>query len=122
LDAQFLVRRVRPNTAVSLTQNSALNNSGSPTGYNLTRVVLKVFTFAAGSKCLSIDNVVLRSIPKRHLFTMVKNIDFIGSLDSSPYKFQHYDVIDFSRFVNDKHFPNEGFSLGVDHEKTSVMG
>jgi len=37
---------------------------------------------------------------------MVKNADFIGTVDTNPYKFQHY----------------EGLSLGMDHEKTSVMG
>jgi len=53
---------------------------------------------------------------------MVKNTDFIGSLDSNAYKFQHYDISDFSLFVNGKQFPNEGLSVGMDHEKTSVMG
>jgi len=52
---------------------------------------------------------------------MVKNTDFIGSLYSDPYKFQHYDISDFSLFVNGKQFPNEGLFLGMDHEKTSVM-
>jgi len=83
---------------------------------------MKTFTIAVGSKSLSIDNAVLGAIPKRLLFTMVKNTSFIGSLDSNPYKFQHYDISDFSLFVNGKHFPNEGLTLGMDHEKTSVMG
>jgi len=52
---------------------------------------------------------------------MVKNTDFNGSLESNPYKFQHYDNSDFSLFVNDKQFPNEGLTLGMDREKTSVM-
>ena len=42
-------------------------------------------------------------------------------MDSNPYKFQHYDISDFSLFVNDKQFPNEGLTLGMDHGKTSVM-
>ena len=71
---------------------------------------------------MSTDNAVLGPIPKRLLFTTVKNTDVIGSLNSNPYKFQHYDISDFSLFVNGKQFPNEGLSLGMDHEKTSVMG
>jgi len=55
------------------------------------------------------------------LFTIDKNTDFIGSLDSNPYKFQQY-INDFSLFVNEKQFPNEVLSLGMDHEKSSVMG
>jgi len=43
-------------------------------------------------------------------------------MDTNPYKFQHYDISDFSLFVNGKQYTNEGLSLGIDHEKTSVMG
>jgi hypothetical protein len=53
---------------------------------------------------------------------MVKNTDFIGSLDINPYKFRHYDISDFSLIVNGKQVTNEGLSLGMNHEKTSVMG
>jgi hypothetical protein len=52
---------------------------------------------------------------------MVKNTDFIGSLDSNPYKFGHYNISDISLLENDKQVPNEGLSLGMDHEKTSVI-
>ena len=81
-----------------------------------------MFTYSAGSKYLYIDNSVLSSIPKRILFTMVKNIDFIALRDTNPYGFQHHDIIYISLFVNGKQFPIEGLSLGTDNEKTSVMG
>ena len=68
--------------------------------YNLTRFEFKTFTFSAGSKFLSIDNADLCPIPKRLSFTMVKNTDFISSLDSNAYRFKHYDIIDFSLCVN----------------------
>jgi len=64
----------------------------------------------------------LAPVPKRLLLTMVKNADFIGTMHTYPYKYQHYDISGFSLFVNGKQFPNEGLSLGMDHEKTSVMG
>jgi len=121
LDAQLLVRRVRPNPSILIAHNSTLSK-GSPAHYNLTRVELKTFPFFAGSKSLSIDNAVLGPTPKRFLFTIFKNTDFIESLESNPYRFQHYDISDFSLFVNGKQFPNEGLELGMDHEKTSVMG
>jgi len=63
----------------------------------------------------------LGPVPKLLLFTIVKNADFIFTIDTNPYKFQHYDISDFSLFVNGKQYPNEGLSLGMDHEKTSVM-
>jgi len=122
LDAKLLVRRVRTNPTILLAHTATLKSRGSLARYNLTRGEIKTFIFAAGSKSLSIENAVLCPIPKRLLFTMVKNTDFIGSLDSNPYKFQHYDISDISLFVNGKQFPNERLTLGMDHEKTSVMG
>jgi len=49
---------------------------------------------------------------------MVKNAEFIGTMDTNPYEFQNYDIRDFSLFVNGKQYPNEV----MDHENTSVMG
>ena len=120
LDAQQLAKRVWPNPAMMLAKNSTLS-MGCPVEYNLTRVELKSFTFSAESKSLSIHNAFLCTIPKHLVFTMVVNTDFIGSLDSNPFKFQHYDISNISLFVNGKHFPYEVPSLGVDHEKISVM-
>jgi len=88
----------------------------------MTRIEFKTFKFSAGSKSLSIDNAVLGPVPKRLLFTMVKNAEFIGIMDTNPYKFQHYYISNFSLFVNGKQFPNESLSPGMHHEKTSVMG
>ena len=120
MDAQLLVKRVKPDRVTPLAHIATLN-TGALAGYNMTRVELKTFTFSAGSKSLSIDNAILGRVPKRLLFTMVKNADFIGTIDTNPYKFRHYDISDFSLFVNRKQYPNEGLSLGMDHEKTSVM-
>jgi len=121
LDSHLLVKRVKPEPdtllALIVTQNT-----GALERYNKTRVELKTSTFSAGSKSLTIDNAVLGPVPKRLLFTMVKNADFTGTMDTNPYKFQNYNISDFSLFVNGKQYPNEGLSLGMDHEKTSVMG
>jgi len=92
---------------------------GALARYNMTRVELKTFTFSAGSKFLSKDMSALDPVPKP-LFTMDKNADFIGSQDTNPYKVQHY-INEVSLFENGKHVPNEGLSLGMDHEKTSAM-
>jgi len=42
-------------------------------------------------------------------------------MDTNPYKLRHYDISDFSLFVNGKQIPNEGLSLGMDHENTSLI-
>ena len=75
-------------------------NTGAIGRYNMTRVELNTFTFSAGSKSLSIDNAVLGRVPKLLLFTMVKNANFIGTIDTNPYKFPRYDINDFSFSVN----------------------
>jgi len=121
LDAQLLEKRVKTDPVTPLAHVATLN-TGAIASYKMTRVELKTFTFSAGSKSLSIVNAVLGPVPKRLLFTVVKCADFVGTVDTNPHKFQHYDVGDFSLFVNGKQYPNEGLSLGMDHEKTSVMG
>jgi len=87
----------------------------------MTRVELKTFTFSSGSTSLSIDNAVLGPVPKLLHCTIVKNADFIVTIDTNPYKFSHYDISDFSLFVDGKQYPNEGLSLSMDHERNSVM-
>ena len=49
LEAQLLVKRVRPNTAYLVAQNTAIQ-AGAIAKYNLTRVELNTFTFSNGSQ------------------------------------------------------------------------
>jgi len=111
LDPQLLVKRVKTDPTTQLAHTATLN-TGALARYNMTSVELKTFTFSAGSKSLSIDNAVLGPVPKLLLVTMVNYADFIGTVDKNPYKFQHYDISDFSLFVNGKQYPNEGLFLG----------
>jgi hypothetical protein len=53
---------------------------------------------------------------------MVNNTDFLGFIDTNPYLFRLYDLTKFTMHVNGKQIPNEGLSLRMDQEKTSVMG
>jgi hypothetical protein len=75
------------------------------------------FTFSSESKSLSINNAVLGTIPKRLVFTMLKNSDFLGFLDSIPYNFRHYKINSFALNVNGKQIPSEALSLDMSHEK-----
>jgi hypothetical protein len=120
LDAQLWVRRVRPNPAIPLAHKAVLSKGGVAR-YNMTRFELKSFTFSSGSQSLSIDNAVLGPVPKRILFTMIKFKDFLGSIDTNPYFFRHYDLRDFARYVNGKQIPGGCLSLERSHEKKKVM-
>ena len=83
------------------------------------RVELKTFTYAGGPQALSINNAVLGAVPKRLIFTMLRNTDFLGSRNSNPYNFRHYDLTSFTMYVNGKQIPSESLSLDMSHEKTS---
>jgi len=114
LDAQLLVKRVRSSTSLLLAHNIALGKEALAR-YNLTRV-------QSGAQSLSIENALLGTIPKRLLFTVVNNTEFLGSVTTNPYNFRHYDLSSFALNVNGKHIPTYGLSLCMDHEKTSVIG
>jgi hypothetical protein len=117
LDAKLYVKRVRVNPAHLLANNETLKH-GALSRFNLTRVELKSFTFLSGARSISIDNAVTGRIPKRLLFTMLKNTDFLGSLVSNPYNFRYYDISNFSLFVNGRQYPNECLSMNMSHEKS----
>jgi len=59
-EARLYLKRIRPNPAILAAHNETLIK-GFPTRYIFTRVELKIFTFASGSRYLSIDNAVLGS-------------------------------------------------------------
>jgi hypothetical protein len=52
---------------------------------------------------------------------MVKNTDFLGTMDTNPYNYMHYGLNYFGMYVNGKQIPPEGLSSGMGHENTSVM-
>ena len=95
---------------------------GYPVRYNITRIELKTFTYGAGSQSLSMNNVVLGRLPKRVIITMFKNTDFLGTINSNPFNFRHYDLTHFAMYITGKQVPTEGLTLDMSREKTAVMG
>jgi len=121
LDAELIGRRIRPGRKISVAHNEALSK-GYLARYNLTRVEIKTFTFAGGPQAISVNNAVLGMLPKRLIFTMVKNTHFLGSRDSNPNNFHHYDLTNFTVYFNGRQIPSESLSLEMSREKTSVRG
>ena len=119
LEACLTVNRIRPNPAY-LIAHTTLASGGFPR-YKQRRVELKTFTYSAGPKSLSIDNAVLGQLPKRLLFTIIKNEDILGSLDTNPYHFLHFVLNHFTLFYNGIPIPTEGLRMNIDHEKASVL-
>jgi len=60
-------------------------------------------------------------LPKRVIFTMVRNTDFLGSRYSIPYNFRHYDLSNFTIYLNGRQIPSESLSLDMTYEKTSEV-
>ena len=87
----------------------------------MTRVELKTFTYAKGLQSLSIDNAILGPIPKRLLFEIVDNGEFLGSLATNTFTFQHFDMTYFTRYVNGRPIPSAGLHMDTTLQKGSVM-
>ena len=121
LDAQLLVNRVRSSPLILVAHEKTFGHEVKAR-YNVTSVELKTFTFSGGSQSLSIDNAVLGLLPKRLLFTMVKDSDFLGSMATNPYNLRHYDIDYFALHVNGKQIPTEGLSLDMENDNSYVMG
>ena len=118
-DATLFVRHVKPNPGIFIAHSRALEKANAR--YDITKVVLKTFTFSSGSKSLSIDNAVLGTIPKRLLFAMVNNSDFTGSVNSNPFNFHHFKINHFVMYVNGQQIPSGGLSLNTRHEKETTL-
>jgi len=52
---------------------------------------------------------------------MIKNKDFIVSLETKPYYFRHFDLNHFTLFYNGKPIPSEGLSMNMGQRKSSVL-
>ena len=120
LDAQLLIKRVRPNPVYLVAHNTALQ-AGAIGKHNLMRDELETFTFSNGSQSLCIDNAIVGPVLKRLLFTFMKNNDFLGSLDTNQFRFPHYDMDYFSLYINGKQISSGSLHMGNGHEKSSLM-
>jgi hypothetical protein len=119
LDPKLFVKRIRENPQIPLAHEAILKPDLAR--YNLTRVELKTFTFCAGPQSLSIDQAVMGRIPKLLLFTMIANTDFLGTINTNPYNFQHFGLRTFAMIVNGKQTPSESLTIDPIHKKSTVM-
>jgi hypothetical protein len=115
LDAKLFVKRIRRNLQIPLSHEAILKTDLAP--YNLTRFELKTFTFSAEPQSLSIDQAVMGRILDRLLFTMITNTDFLGTINTNPYNFQHFGLCTFAMIVNGKQIPSESLTIDPNHEK-----
>jgi hypothetical protein len=82
---------------------------------------LKIHGKLTKGRTLTLDNAIFGRTPKRIVFTMTKNSDFIGSKDSNPFNFEHYKLTYFSMNVNGRQLQSGGLSLDTNSETTPVL-
>jgi hypothetical protein len=119
LDAKRFVKRFKANPHINLAHEETLKTDLAR--YNMTRVEFKTFTFSSGPQSLSIDQAVTGRLPKRLLFTMVENKDFLGTINTNPYKFQYFGLRTLTMFVNGRQVPSETLTIDSGHEKTTTL-
>ena len=98
LDAKLYVRRIKAHPSNLLAHDDTLKTDLAY--YVMTRVTLKNFTFTSGASSLSIGQAVTGHLPKRLLFAMVDNSDFLGSINTNLYKFKDFGIRTYAMFVN----------------------
>ena len=79
--------------------------------YPVTHTHIKTFTMSSGSQQISIDNAFLGSIPERILIALVKSTAFVGSPNTNPFHFHHYDNSKLVLYVNGFQHPPEPLSM-----------
>ncbi|GFG33613.1 hypothetical protein Cfor_03376 [Coptotermes formosanus] len=53
---------------------------------------------------------------------MVKDEDFVGKVNTNPYKLQHFGLNYFVMYVNGIQVPSGGLSLNTSHQKRTELG
>jgi hypothetical protein len=56
------------------------------------------------------------------IFTLLKNTDYLGTLDSNPFNFRYYSIREFALYVNGRQIPSEALHIDTGHEKSTLMG
>jgi len=87
LDAKLYVRRIKAHPSILLAHDDTLKTDLAY--YDMTRVTLKTFTYFIGASSLSIDEAVTGDLPNRLLFAMVDNSNFLGAINTNPYRFRY---------------------------------
>lgn len=114
VDANLHIRKVKINPSILVAHARALAISNAK--YPITRVEIKTFTITAGVSGKSVDNLYLSQLPKRVIVGMVTNAAFNGSIETNPYKFQHFNHNFISLYVDSVQVPtvplNPDFTQG----------
>src|SRR5215469_424527 len=111
LDATLFVTQAELKPPILLAHAKVLGMKKCRAHYPVTHTQIKTFTASSGSQQISIDNAFLGQIPERILIAMVKNTAFVGSADTNPFHFHHFNMTNFVLYVSGVQYPAEPLTM-----------
>lgn len=112
IEANLFVRKVKINPSILLAHARALSVTAAK--YPITRVEVKTVTIGTGIQSKSIDNIFLGQIPKRCIIGMVKSRAFNGSLQLSPFNFEHFKYNYLALYIDSTQIPSKPLTPDFD--------
>ncbi|XP_046734986.1 uncharacterized protein F54H12.2-like [Diprion similis] len=109
LETSLLVRRVKISPGILLADARSLAKGTAK--YPVTRVEVKSFTIHAGVQAETLDNVILRQLPKRVIIGFVSNKAFNGDRQRNPFNFQNYSLNFLSLYVDGVQVPSKPLQM-----------
>lgn len=108
--AVLYVRRVKVNPGIIVEHNKLLN-AGKHLKFPLRRSVVNTFTISAGTQSKIHDHAITGQLPRRMCLAMVTNRAYNGSFDTSPYRFQHFNITQLSLNVEGETIPAQPLKM-----------
>src|SRR6266404_6959554 len=97
------VTNVKVSPALILAHSTMLQKT--TVKYPISPVDIKAFSFPSGLTHINLDNLILGSMPVRLIIGMVDSRDFIGTLKTNPFKFQHFNLNFLCLSLNGEQIP-----------------
>lgn len=98
MDATLYIPHLTINPQVLMAHESVLQRQNAI--YNYSRVEVKSFTSAPGSKRLSLPNCIIGTLPKLILIGIVETTRFVGSRKLNPFYFKSHKLSEFNAILN----------------------
>eukprot|EP00745_Piridium_sociabile_P016480 TRINITY_DN24483_c1_g2_i1.p1 TRINITY_DN24483_c1_g2~~TRINITY_DN24483_c1_g2_i1.p1 ORF type:complete len:437 (+),score=66.11 TRINITY_DN24483_c1_g2_i1:2267-3577(+) len=111
--ASLFVRKVRPNPAVALAHEKALERGTCK--YPMKKVNIKSFVVPRGNLSTVQDNLFLSQMPTKLIIALVDTEGFNGILTKNPFNFHHYNLNFLCLYLDGKQIPWKALTPDFEH-------
>ena len=109
---------VRKNVPTASYLNSLSKNLlRSPAVYHFERVQMRQMTINVSQQFAEWPNLVTGQLPKMMLLTMTQSEALLGSHDTNPFFFHHFDLMRLSAEIDGKIYPTNGYEMDYGNEQ-----